>query len=542
MTEELEARYLRLLTLEGFGALGHAALRKATVLISGCGGLGHPVITYLATIGVGHLILVDPDIVDESNLARQFLFSPADIGRAKVDVVKSAVETMNPGTTVTTLIKPIEVAGSQLHTSGCVLHAIVDCADNFAARHGASRLSQTYRVPHVWGAATGWDGQMSVFLPDGPTYRDLHPHDPPPEVAQDCELAGVFSPVCGIVGTLMASETTKVLLPGAEPLVGKVVVVDAQGGHIDVLPFIEPAFIESAAADRVGTSDPDCESVTTEPFPPVEFVTSESLDWSHDLLVDVREEYERRDGMIHGAVACSMSELMTTGLPSDIDSTRRVVLYCGGDSRSVVAAHILGDSGRRVAVLEGGYAVWDSQGELVVLLDDDGNPSGVAPKSTVHDDKTPRHLAFSCYLLDDDGQVMLSRRALTKLTWPGVWTNSACGHPAPDERLEDAVVRRLDYELGIRIAVDDVSCVLPTFEYRATDASGVVEHELCPVFVVRVRSGIVPKLRDDEVMDWAWAAWDDLVETTEAMPFAFSPWMVSQVQQMAQLPTSLSAI
>ncbi|RYY48065.1 MAG: isopentenyl-diphosphate Delta-isomerase [Actinomycetales bacterium] len=120
----------------------------------------------------------------------------------------------------------------------------------------------------------------------------------------------------------------------------------------------------------------------------------------------------------------------------------------------------------------------ESGQDLVVLLEDDGTPAGTAPRLSVHGTETPLHQAFSLHLFDDQGRVLLTRRALSKLTWPGVWTNSCCGHPRPGEALEDAVRRRLREELGVE--VDDLRIVLPDFRYRAVDASGVVENEICP--------------------------------------------------------------
>ena len=116
-----------------------------------------------------------------------------------------------------------------------------------------------------------------------------------------------------------------------------------------------------------------------------------------------------------------------------------------------------------------------------MLLDESGNPLGSAAKAQVHHTDTPLHLGFSCYLFDGAGRVLLTRRALAKQTWPGVWTNSFCGHPAPDEPVVNAVHRRGRQELAT--ALTDVVCVLPDYRYRARASDGTVENEVCPVFL-----------------------------------------------------------
>src|SRR4051812_48613389 len=121
--------------------------------------------------------------------------------------------------------------------------------------------------------------------------------------------------------------------------------------------------------------------------------------------------------------------------------------------------------------------------EQVVLVADDGTVLGTADKATVHGTDTPLHLAFSCHVSDADGRVLVTRRALGKRTWPGVWTNSFCGHPAPGEPLIEGVARRALEELGVTLT--DLELALPHFRYLATDASGMVENELCPVFTAR---------------------------------------------------------
>ncbi len=176
--------------------------------------------------------------------------------------------------------------------------------------------------------------------------------------------------------------------------------------------------------------------------------------------------------------------------------------------------------------------------DLVTLLAEDGTRIGSAPRMTVHTAQTPLHLAFSCYLSDADGRLLVTRRALGKKTWPGVWTNSFCGHVRPDEDFADAITRHARHELGLE--VEQVEQVLPAFRYRAVDASGVVENEICPVHVARTTQEVVPN--PDEVMEHAWVAPEDVVRAVAVAPWALSPWMVEQVDQLVAaglLPKSL---
>ncbi|OMH32435.1 isopentenyl-diphosphate Delta-isomerase [Tersicoccus sp. Bi-70] len=167
--------------------------------------------------------------------------------------------------------------------------------------------------------------------------------------------------------------------------------------------------------------------------------------------------------------------------------------------------------------------------ELVVLLDEDHRPSGVARKAEVHTRDTPLHLAFSCWLFDADGRVLLTRRALGKAAWPGVWTNAFCGHPFPGEEMTDAVRRRAERELGV--GVTGLAMALPDFAYRAVDASGIVEHEVCPVFTGLIDGTLEP--RPDEVMDVAWSDPAGVLDAVAGVPFAFSPWFVEQAPLLA---------
>jgi isopentenyl-diphosphate Delta-isomerase len=167
--------------------------------------------------------------------------------------------------------------------------------------------------------------------------------------------------------------------------------------------------------------------------------------------------------------------------------------------------------------------------DLVVLLDTDRRPCGVAPRATVHDADTPLHLAFSCYVFSAGGALLLTRRSLLKRTWPGVWTNSCCGHPRPGEHLEDAVTRRVEQELGL--VVDDLRCPIPDFAYRAVDASGTVENEVCPVFVAGCAGA--PRPDPGEVAELRWVEWATTRDVAQAAGFLLSPWAGEQIPLLA---------
>ena len=173
-----------------------------------------------------------------------------------------------------------------------------------------------------------------------------------------------------------------------------------------------------------------------------------------------------------------------------------------------------------------------SDDRQVILVDDDNRVLGTAPRSTVHTTETPLHRAFSCHVRRSDGRWLLSRRAVTKLTWPGVWTNAFCGHPQPDEDPVEAIVRHGRDELGFDVDPSALPVALPDFRYRALDASGIVENEICPVF----RATIVGEPRPDpnEVCEYVWAEPGRIHAAAKLTPWAFSPWFVMALAQLEQ--------
>lgn len=167
--------------------------------------------------------------------------------------------------------------------------------------------------------------------------------------------------------------------------------------------------------------------------------------------------------------------------------------------------------------------------ELVVLVDNEGRQIGTAPKHSVHTAATPLHRAFSCYVFDDSGRVLATRRAAGKATFPGVWTNSLCGHPGPDEVDEDAIRRRSLHELGVDVT--DVTPALPRFRYEATFL-GVRENEICPVYLARLPAGAVVASRASEVESTRWLAWPSFVKSV-ATDGRYSPWCREQTTLLA---------
>jgi isopentenyl-diphosphate delta-isomerase len=170
--------------------------------------------------------------------------------------------------------------------------------------------------------------------------------------------------------------------------------------------------------------------------------------------------------------------------------------------------------------------------ELVVLLDDEGRATGTADKAEVHGSDTPLHLAFSAYLFDAAGRLLVTRRSLGKRTFPGIWTNSVCGHPAPGEALPDAVRRRAGRELGVEVTT--LRLVLPRFRYRA-EMGGVVELEQCPVYAGWLADGADPVRAPDEVEDTEWVPWPDFSADVLAGAREVSDWCTEQIPQLVAL-------
>lgn len=168
--------------------------------------------------------------------------------------------------------------------------------------------------------------------------------------------------------------------------------------------------------------------------------------------------------------------------------------------------------------------------EQIVLVNEHGNPIGIAPKLASHHLYTPLHLAFSCYIINEVGELLVTQRATTKKVWPGVWTNSVCGHPAPGEAIEDAIARRAEFELGLPLY--DVQLVLPDYRYKSPPYNGVIEHEICPVFVARTDAQ--PAINPEEVADYEWLSWQTYSTRLQDESELWSYWAKDQLQHLQE--------
>ncbi|MBI5160211.1 MAG: HesA/MoeB/ThiF family protein [Micrococcales bacterium] len=245
-------RAARTMQLPGVGRAGQGRIASARVLVVGAGGLGSPVLQYLAAAGVGVLGVADHDTVEVSNLARQVVHAVGSVGIAKVESATRSIAALNPSVTV--VPHPVEVTAGTALGLLAGYDVVVDATDRPETRYLLSDAAAARRMPEVWGAVLGFEGQVSVFwegAPDGRSidYRDLHPH--PSLDAESCETAGVLGPVCGVIGSAMAVEVLKLVAGVGDPLLGRVQHYDAVAGSWREIAVRRRADRVPVAADAV---------------------------------------------------------------------------------------------------------------------------------------------------------------------------------------------------------------------------------------------------------------------------------------------------
>ncbi len=364
-------RYARHFVLPEVGLEGQRRLRESKVLVVGAGGLGSPAALYLAAAGVGTLGLVDFDEVEVSNLQRQLLHGTSDVGRSKLDSARDRLREVNPH---------VEVVTHPVHlTSGNALEVlegydvVVDGTDNFPTRYLVNDACVLLGIPNVYGSVFRWEGQLSVFcVPDGPCYRCLFREPPPPGLVPNCAEGGVLGVLPGIVGSLQALETIKLLLGVGDSMAGRLLLLDALA-----MEWRELRIRRNPECPVCGDEPTQRELIDYEIFCGVvpeeeagedeEEIDPEELRERLErggpvFLLDVREPYEWLIGNLEsaGAVLIPLGELPRR--LQEVPRDRPVVVYCRSGSRSRQAAGTLRSAGwERVRNLRGGILAWSER-------------------------------------------------------------------------------------------------------------------------------------------------------------------------------------
>lgn len=378
-------RYARHLTLPGFGAEGQRILRAARVLVIGAGGLGSPALLYLAGAGVGHITIIDDDVVDESNLQRQVIHRESDVGRPKAESAADAVRRLDSEASVTAIVGRLSVDNAEeLFATHDV---VLDGADNFATRYLSSDAAELTGTPLVWATILQFAGQLSVFWPShGPMLRDLYPDIPDPGSVPSCAAGGVLGAMVGQIGSMMVVEAIKVLTGVGKVAVGKLVLIDALEATTRTLSF-------AADPEREPVSDLTeiaqvCAASWSEEEVPAQSVRSIGPNTAHELLargvplIDVREPDEHAEVAIAGSVLVPLGDIRSRGWAAIREAwaernlqpnSPRVVIHCHSGARSQQAIELLASDTEADGVtpelinLDGGIGAWQAAGQETVV-------------------------------------------------------------------------------------------------------------------------------------------------------------------------------
>ena len=368
LTNEEVARYSRHLIMPEVGMEGQLKLKAARALCIGAGGLGSPVLLYLAAAGVGTIGLVDFDEVDYSNLHRQIIHGTPDVGRSKLDSARSRLNALNPEVEVVTH----EMALSSENALGLFADydLVIDGTDNFPTRYLVNDACVIQGKPNIYGSIFRFEGQASVFAAtDGPCYRCLYPEPPPPGLVPSCAEGGVLGILPGVIGTLQATEAIKVILGVGEPLIGRFLIFDALkmrfrelklrkdpdcpvcGEHPTVTQLIDYEQFCGIAPGAATSSTEDEDEATVEEL-------KTRLD-RHEpfLLLDVREPQEFEICRIPGSVLIPLGDLPSR--LSELEGRDDMIVHCKSGVRSGKAVRLLREAGySKARNLKGGILAW----------------------------------------------------------------------------------------------------------------------------------------------------------------------------------------
>ena len=368
-------RYGRHLVLPQIGTEGQRRLKQSRVLLVGAGGLGSPAGLYLAAAGVGTIGLVDFDVVDITNLQRQVIHGTSDLGRPKLDSASDRIRDINPHVHV----EQFDTALDSRNALGIArdFDVIVDGTDNFPTRYLVNDTCVILGKPNAFGSVLRFEGQASVFAAgDGPCYRCLFREPPPAGLVPSCAEGGVLGVLPGLVGTIQATEAIKLLTGAGQPLIGRLLLVDALTMQFRTINIRRDPECPACGTREI-TELIDYEAfcgVTAREASPGETIRdisprelAQRIERKDDFqLVDVREPWEWQIARIPGARLIPLDDLESD--IATLDRGRDVILYCKSGVRSLHAAHELAHAGfTRVANLSGGILRWSADVDPTVV-------------------------------------------------------------------------------------------------------------------------------------------------------------------------------
>jgi len=368
LSREEVLRYSRHLMIPEVGLEGQRKLKAASVLLVGSGGLGSPIALYLAAAGVGHIRMVDYDVVDSTNLQRQVIHSTSRLGALKVESARQQMLDLNPYIQVDAVNDILTAQNAAQLADDCDI--LVDGSDNFPTRYLLNDLAVLTGKPYVYGSIFRFEGQVSVFdARHGPCYRCLFPEPPPPGLVPSCAEGGVFGVLPGTIGTLQATEVIKLILGVGEPMIGKLLLYDALDTSFQTVKLRKnPAckvcgeaptvtqLIDYEAFCGVPARDDHHHAATPWDTSPIEVNALMKMKEA-PILIDVREPVEQQISTLPGALSLPLGQLSQH--LKELDPAREYVLFCRTGVRSMQALQIMLSGGfSHVHHLQGGINAW----------------------------------------------------------------------------------------------------------------------------------------------------------------------------------------
>jgi len=364
LTNDEIRRYSRHLLVPEVGMEGQRRLKAARVLCVGAGGLGSPVAMYLVAAGVGTLGLADCDTVDYSNLQRQILHTTLDVGRPKLESALQKLHALNPEVHVEAHDIRLDSSNALQILAG--YDFVIDGTDNFPTRYLINDACVLSGKPDISGSVFRFEGQVSVFgVREGPCYRCLYPEPPPPGVVPSCAEGGVMGVLPGLIGTIQATEAIKLIIGAGQPLVGRVLLVDALAMRLrEVKLRKDPECLACGSHPTIRELIDYDEFCGVHRLPPAaerDMTPRQLKEWldggAQPLLLDVREPQEYAINRIPGALLVPISDLPRR--IGELDASRETVVYCKIGERSARAVELLRGLGfRDVRNLVGGIRRW----------------------------------------------------------------------------------------------------------------------------------------------------------------------------------------